>query len=310
MGKKNKGTGCNNLFHLDPNFYDPVTNAGLTNNMTYFMYLNLFIRIMMNRYRWQNLPNSCNEEILEKALCQNGRAIFFEDKRMTYLTLPYVDSGELNVYGYPLRRVAYSPYTKYNYDCTDENSVIIFNNYMRFTEFNIANNFALRISGVQRTADVNVSGQKKMKGVVCSEDNRLSYKNIMESYDGNVPLVFINKNVDLDDFKTFEFTTDESFLKLDEYKKKLFHEFLTFIGINNTDFEKGERLVTNEVDSNNEIISIMKSDGLEMRQKACEEINQKFGLNVSVEWNPRIKEFAEQLYNQSQNNEKESVENE
>lgn len=47
----------------------------------------------------------------------------------------------------------------------------------------------------------------------------------------------------------------------------MFHEFLTFIGVNNTDFEKGERLVSNEVDSNNEIISMMKTDGLEMRKK-------------------------------------------
>lgn len=301
MGKK-KGNGiCNDLFHLNPNFYDSAMMNGLTNNMTYFMYLNLFIRIMMNRYRWQNLPKTCSEEILEKSLCQNGKALFFFDDDIGYLTLPFTDDGELNIYGNPLRRKAYSPFAFYDHDCTEKDSVIVYNNYMRFTEFNIANNFALRISSAQRTCDVNVSGQKKMKFITCDESQRLTYKNIMMAYDGNEPMVLGNKNVDLEDFQTFEFTTDDSFLKIDEYKKKLFHEFLTFIGVNNTDFEKSERLVTNEVDSNNEIISIMKSDGLEMRTKACDEINQKFGLNVDIEWNPRIKEFAEQMYQQTQN---------
>lgn len=294
MGKRKK----TDFFHLDPNFYDSTFVNGISNNHTYWMYLNLFIRIMMNRYRWENLPDTCSEEILEKSLCQNGRALFFWDERVGFLTLPFTDSGRLNLYGNPLRRVAYSPFTNYRKDCNVKDSVIIYNNYMRFTEFNIANNFALRISNAQRTCDVNVSGQKKMKFIACDESKQLSYKNIMKEYDGNSPMIFGTNGIDLDDFKTLEFSTDDSFLKLDEYKKKLFHEFLTFIGINNTDFEKGERLVTNEVDSNNEIISFMKSDGLEMRIKACDKINQKFNLNVDVEWNPHVKEFAEQLHEQ------------
>lgn len=300
MGKMKKRM-CGDLFHLNPNIYDSTFVSGLSNNNTYYMYLNIFTRILMNRFRWKDLPNTCSEEMLEKSLCQQGKALFFFDEKIGFLTLPFTDSGRLNIYGNPVRRIAYSPYANYRYECNGENSVIIYNNYMRMTEFLIANSFALRIANTQRICDVNMSGQKKMKIVACDESKRLSYKNLMKDYDGNEPLVFGSSSLDIDDFKTLEFNTDDSFLSIDEYKKKLFHEFLTFIGVNNTDFEKGERLVTNEVDSNNEIISMMKTDGLEMRQKACDSINKKFDLNITVQWNPDIQKFSSQLMNQTNN---------
>jgi hypothetical protein len=296
MGKKKK-ICCGDLFHLNPNVYDSTFVSGISNNETYFMYLNVFTRILMNRFRWKNLPNTCSEEMLEKSLCQQGKALFFFDEKIGFLTLPFTDSGRLNIYGNPVRRIAYSPYANYRHECYGYNSVIIYNNYMRMTEFLLAHSYALRIANAQRICDVNISGQKKMKFIACDESKRLSYKNVMKDYDGNEPMIFGSTSLDIDDFKTLEFSTDDSFLSLYEYKKKMFHEFLTFIGVNNTDFEKGERLVSNEVDSNNEIISMMKTDGLEMRKKACDSINKKFELNVSVEWNPDIEKFAKKLMN-------------
>ena len=297
MSRK-KRIGCGDLFHLNPNVYASTFVTGITNNTTYYMYLNIFTRILMNRFRWKDLPNTCNEEILEKSLCQQGKALFFFDEKIGFLTLPFTDSGRLNIYGNPVRRVAYSPYANYRYECNGKNSVIIYNNYMRMTEFLIAHSFALRIANTQRVCDVNMSGQKKMKIIVCDESKRLSYKNVMKNYDGNEPMIFGSASLDIDDFKTLEFDTDDSFLSINEYKKQLFHEFLTFIGINNTDFEKGERLVKNEVDSNNELIGMMKTDGLEMRKKACDTINKKFNLSVDVNWNPDIKKLVTQTMDQ------------
>ena len=297
MGRK-KRIGCGDLFHLDPNVYDSTFVTGITNNTTYYMYLNIFTRILMNRFRWKDLPNTCNEEILEKSLCQQGKALFFFDEKIGFLTLPFTDSGRLNIYGNPVRRVAYSPYANYRHECNGKNSVIIYNNYMRMTEFLIAHSFALRIANTQRVCDVNMSGQKKMKIIVCDESKRLSYRNVMKNYDGNEPMLFGSSSLDIDDFKTLEFDTDDSFLSINEYKKQLFHEFLTFIGINNTDYEKSERLVKNEVDSNNELIGMMKTDGLEMRKKACDTINKKFNLSLDVNWNPDIKKLVTQTMNQ------------
>ena len=48
-------------------------------------------------------------------------------------------------------------------------------------------------------------------------------------------------------------------------------------------------LVTNEVESNNEMIQVNSDVMLEARKQACKEINEMFGLNISVERRRNLK---------------------
>ena len=57
----------------------------------------------------------------------------------------------------------------------------------------------------------------------------------------------------------------------------------TYLGINNANTDKRERLITSEADSNNQFIDSCGAMFLEARQRACEEINKKFGLNIKCE---------------------------
>lgn len=59
-------------------------------------------------------------------------------------------------------------------------------------------------------------------------------------------------------------------------------EFNTLIGIPNVNFEKRERLLTNEVDSNNADTQALSLLWLENLQKSIEKVNDMFGLSISV----------------------------
>ena len=69
--------------------------------------------------------------------------------------------------------------------------------------------------------------------------------------------------------------------KLQIQKQEMERELLTFLGINNT-LEKKERLLQDETNSNNQFIKMSSDIGFKQRQLACEMINQKFGLQVTV----------------------------
>ena len=69
--------------------------------------------------------------------------------------------------------------------------------------------------------------------------------------------------------------------KLRQERYELEREILTFLGLNNN-FEKSERLLVDEVNSNNDFIIRNAELMFEQRKKACEEINEMFGLNISV----------------------------
>ena len=65
--------------------------------------------------------------------------------------------------------------------------------------------------------------------------------------------------------------------KLNDYKKEIWNEALTFLGINNLN-EKKERLITEETNSNNELINLNLQSYLTPRKEACKRFNTLFGL--------------------------------
>ena len=66
-----------------------------------------------------------------------------------------------------------------------------------------------------------------------------------------------------------------------DYKIKIWNEALQFLGINNLD-EKKERLITDEANSNNEVINMNLQSYLAPRKHACELFNEKYGEHIDV----------------------------
>lgn len=79
-------------------------------------------------------------------------------------------------------------------------------------------------------------------------------------------------------------------------KNSIMNEFLTFIGINNVNINKKERLVEAEAEANNELISLDLNMFLNKRKEAISIINNKFGSNIKVEAEQNIiKKFNQML---------------
>ena len=70
--------------------------------------------------------------------------------------------------------------------------------------------------------------------------------------------------------------------KLQEYKYELEREILTFFGLNNN-FEKKERMLTDDINSNNDYINSIIDLMYKSRKEGIEKINKKYGLNIIVE---------------------------
>lgn len=66
--------------------------------------------------------------------------------------------------------------------------------------------------------------------------------------------------------------------------KKIEREFLTKIGIPNSNTEKKERLITDEVNSNEIQTKSLASLWLETMQDGCKRVNRMFNLNISVKF--------------------------
>ena len=152
------------------------------------------------------------------------------------------------------------------------------NNYQRVPTCSTIELYAKRLAEAQRTADVNINAQKTPILVLTDKNQELSLRNMYAQYEGNSPVIYGDKNLlDVNALKVLK--TDAPFIANDirAYMKEIWNDFLTFLGISNLD-EKRERLITNETDSNNELVNMNMQSYLIPRKQACKEFNDKFGL--------------------------------
>lgn len=260
----------------------------LGNRMSYLQYYELLEDIGLNCFKWKNLPSSIDERFLEMTLFEKGTAVFFKDDAMDkFLALTVMIGGELNVYRIPTKRNAYATNGYFN-KLTDNNSVLIFNNRLHTPSKLQVEIFAQRLYNIDRTIDVNVNGQKTPITILCDENQRLTMENVYMQYEGNQPVIFGGKDLDVNKIQALNTGAPYVSDKLYELKRQYWNEALTYLGVANVQTNKKERLITDEVNRTMGGVFASRLSRLNERQEACKKINEMFGLDVSVEFNEGI----------------------
>lgn len=266
-------------------------DAVLLNDASYFDYLDRMRKIALSMFEWENLPDSMNARYLELTLFYKGQAGLLYDENFGFINTQATDGGYINIYGLPTRIQCYS----YRYNemrdlyvpsanrPKEEEAILVLNNYDRTPTASTLQLFAYRLAEAQRTADVNIKAQRTPILLTTDQRQEFSMKKLYEQYDGNTPVIYADKNSGLNPDAIRAIRTDAPFIANDilQYKIAIWNEFLSFLGISNLD-EKRERLISNEVDSNNELVNMNLQSYLIPRKKACEEFNQKYGMNIDV----------------------------
>ena len=270
--------------------------AQIMNVDTYTYWYARLVEIAIAGFEWKNLPPEIDPHFLEMILCFDGKALFyFDDDLGEYVALQFFNSSTLDIYREPFKRTAFSPAVNFRHKALDESeSVIIWNNGLHLPEILPLRLYARRIAECERTIDVNVKGQKTPKIIRSTNEERLTIENLFKKYDGNIPFIFGSKNLaDMQDITVLDTTVPFVADKIQILKRQIFNEALTYFGIENANSEKKERLVSDEVASNYGGVDIARRTRLNARKLACRKINERFGLNIDVEFasaSPRERE--------------------
>lgn len=253
------------------------------NNRTYIHYYDRLTELAISMFEWKNLPDTVDARFMELALFSDGKAVFFKDEVLGFLCLRCATSGKWNVYNVPKDRRAYAS-NSYNMNLTEENSVIIYNNYLRKSCVPDIEMFAQRLYNIERTSDVNINAQKTPILIVCDESQKLTMENVYMQYQGNQPVIMGYKNLDIKGIQALK--TDAPFVadKLQMQKFQIWNEAMTYLGISNVNMHKKERLLNDEVTRNMGSTVASRYSRLEMRKQACEQINKMFDLEIDVEY--------------------------
>lgn len=260
------------------------------NNETYADYLDRLKLLATSLFTWEGLDEIAGKgasRFLELSLYEYGRACFIKDDELGYMALRVNPSDTFNVYMLPTKVQAWSIGYQKNFDFDDV--VYIMNNELQIPTARTIGQFAYRLYETERTIDVNLIAQKTPVLIEGDTKTILTLKNVYMQYSGNTPFIFGSKAFDVSN-KLNVLNTNAPYLidKLELHKHEIWNECLTYLGIDNANTDKKERLITDEVESNNQLINYYLSCFYKTRKKACEEINEKYGLNIDIKLNNEV----------------------
>ena len=258
-----------------------------------YMYRRQLMGKCISRFTWEGLPNGIDPRFIETTIFNNGYSVFYYDSFFEmFMAMPATISGPLDIQdnptGYRVTRNGV-----YSRDVSASDSVCIWGNQIRVPEIDVVLSYAARLAQIDRTIEIDLLNERNPMIVACSQDQRLTVQNLISKiYDGE-PVVWGTENLAVDNLASMigvfplnqnAGTGAVSSIKHMESKAKIWGEALTMLGIMNVNSEKRERMVVEEAAGNSGQVLASRESFMKPRQLACEQINEKFGLQVSCEW--------------------------
>lgn len=266
--------------------YDVISMKSVAqqlNNRTYTDYYYRLMLLARSVFKWENLPNGIDEKWIERYLFNEGSCIFFHDSNLGYMVTKYTEDGELNFYDEPTQLCPSA--TNYQETRSLKNgvdAVIIRNNDDMIPTCYTIQLYALRLAEISRTIDINVNAQKTPVLLLSSEKQKQTMKQVFKQWNGFEPVIYGDKDMNVEGIKALKIDAPIVFDKLQYQKHSIWNECMTFLGVNNANQDKRERLVDDEVQANNEQIELSANIMLKARERACEQINNIFGTEIKV----------------------------
>lgn len=276
-----------------------ATLSDLLNDLTAKAIYNKYKMIALNTFEWGNLPDGIEERHIENFLYSDGKAVFFRDPEMGFFCLRADQGHDLNVYGDPLHWWATG--LNYRRELRADECVIISNNKPRIATDDFIYLYTSKITECERTMDVNVKAIKTPYIITCDDKDVLTFKRLFQQIDGNVPAIYTDRNLNIDSIQVLKTGVVFYGNDLMDFKNSVENELLTFLGVNNVPTDKKERMITDEANSNNQLISSFMDIQLEARQRACDEINAMFGLNITVKPRQTVEKSVDSVEKEESN---------
>lgn len=258
-------------------------NSQLYNYKTYLNYKDKETSLAMNVFQFKNINPFIDMAQVNKTLLMDGSIAFFlDDVTGELLAMPYSIMGSLDYYGRP-QRIKPIPYIgAYNRILNRNEFVIMYDNASKIPIYNQLVQSAERLALIKRGIDINISQQMTNRFWKTSEENQRTLKGILEQVDSNVETIVTYDNFDLDE--TQQVLNPAPFVadKLIDCLKAEWSEFLEIIGISETQINKKERIIKDEIMFSMGGTIASRFNRYDSRRKAIDEINKKFDLNIEV----------------------------
>jgi hypothetical protein len=247
------------------------------------LYLSYLFNISLNMFEYSDMPKSVDTFYLEFIQQTRGLCIIIDDERFGPTALECTIGGKLNHYYMPTAYRGVDPTGELTGVYNAEDVILFKNSPLYAPLLPQLQYYSKQLALASETINVNLDAQ--WTPYIIQGDKRMlnQFNNFMKKVRSGVRAIFTAKNLDLMSMLQV-LPTQAPFVAMDvnDVKQTILRECMTFLGIDNANQDKRERVQSAEVYANNTQIIASRNIWLAERQKAVDAFNQKFGTNVKV----------------------------
>lgn len=256
---------------------------------SFIYWRNALLEKCMRIFEWNGLPDSIPQKEIEIRLIFNGFAGFVKDKEGKNLLVTWGSMSGVTNYAdeflfYTFATPLFNGLKKINETC-----VIVNNNAIRNPLYPLIERYAILLAH----ADLSLQAiliNSRATGIITATSQQQA-DSVKEWYnalvDGRTMAIIDDENMEslanaegLRNVSTV-YPNSHSINDYFSITQNLLKSFYNDIGVK-MGVEKRERMITDEVNSDEERLLFNLTDMLESRKKACEELKKVFGVNVTV----------------------------
>lgn len=276
-----------NTFDELPFLYDPwegkkrKKNAAWKNNKAFYNWFVYFAELYMNQIAYDGLPEDIPQRYVSQIVFLDGKILAFEDKTKGFMMTKCSGIGQQNVYWEfeEYRTDANRYYETYSAD----DSVLVRENLMSYPPVFMVESLAAQVSDASRQIEVYARTMKRPFLVDGTANTQLKLNVLADQIDENELLVISRGNMASEIFNPVPNRMDANgLMALWRHKHELISEFATFSGLNNANTEKRERMITSEVESNDQFIKAALNKTLDWLNEGLDKVYKRFGVRITA----------------------------
>lgn len=255
---------------------------------------NMFLSKTLTMFKYKGLPDSIPYEILENYLQTTGKVFIFKHNEKL-ISLPIeLNTDKVDYYNRPITGNIFLNDEKKLITVNLKDGVLISNDYLQLGFTELFDKYSYLINQSELTLYIANVWKRASKIISASDDSTIQsakeYVNKIEN--GDISIISTNPI-----FNDLNITTDNvtsvslsELIQYDNYfKSNLFNE----IGLSSNKDMKKERLITSEIEQNNNVIYPFVDNMIDCRKTGISKVNEMFNLNISVQFDSSWNEDTE-----------------
>lgn len=246
------------------------------NSQLFLMYRQHIIKLAMNRFKWINLPATCNERYLEMTLLYQGIATIAFPRKLEgmFFSTRVSQMSPPNLYDDPSRWLSVGN-NGWQFRATPMNGTIVWDNRVRYPLMASIDMWARELVDIRRTKQINRMHVKTPYLIKCKPEQKQQAVNLYKQISGGEPAIITTDGIGTIDVDVLK--TEVPFLgeELTAEEINTWAQIYQMLGIQNLTY-KAERMVQDEVNKRDEPSDIIALDGLNCRREACTKLNERF----------------------------------